>query len=97
MAQQASPSMAKRAYGLIADSGFWCFWYYRGQRLLVFLVPSRSVALRVYGLIGDSVKSWQWKGKSLSRLFLMKMENLVLETKGSRHRKVLILIRLYYK
>ena len=64
MAQQASLIVAKRAYGLIADSGFECFWYYRVQRISVFLILSRSAALRVYDLIGVSVKSWQWKGKS---------------------------------
>ena len=30
IAQQASPYVAKRVYSLIRDSGFSCFWYYRG-------------------------------------------------------------------
>ena len=37
---------------------------YCGQQLFVFLVLSRSAALRFYGFIGVSGISGQWKGKS---------------------------------
>ena len=52
MARQASPIVVKRVlqYSLIADSGFSCFWYYRGQCLFMFLEVSRSAADRIYDL-----------------------------------------------